>query len=77
MGGGLTSQADRISGRQLEILRRLANGEKRDVIAVELGISVNTFDTYRNRLYRRLGAHTAAQALANFLRSRQPELSLF
>lgn len=72
----MTSTADRIKGQQLEILRRLADGEKRDSIAASLGIERGTLNTYCQRLYARLGAHTAAQALANYLRSRQPELPL-
>lgn len=72
----MNSAADKIKGRQLEILRRLSHGEKQSAIAADLGIAIGTLDCYRNRLYRRLGARNAAQALANYLRSRQPELPL-
>lgn len=70
----MQSQADMIKGRQLEILKRISEGEKVSAIAADLGISVHTVGHYKRRLYARLGAHTAAQALANFLRCRKPEL---
>lgn len=73
----MKSQADKIQGRQLEILTRLADGEKRDSIAASLGIARSTLNSYTDRLYSRLGAHTAAQALAIYLRSKQPDLPLF
>ncbi len=73
----MKSQSDKIKGRQLEILTRLADGEKRDSIAYSLGIKRSTLNSYTDRLYARLGAHTAAQALARYLRSKQPELPLF
>lgn len=73
----MTSAADKIKGRQLEILQRLANGDKRAVIASDLGIAPDTLNQYCKRLYARLGAHTAAQALAVYLRQRHPTLALF
>ena len=69
--------ADKIQGRQREILQRLANGEKRSAIAADLEISIDTLNSYVKRLYARLGAHTAAQALNNFLRSKLSQPSLF
>lgn len=72
----MKSAADKIKGRQLEILERMAQGEKREAIASDLGISMGTMNQYCSRLYLRLAVHTPAQALFKFLRLRNPELSL-
>jgi DNA-binding NarL/FixJ family response regulator len=73
----VTSAADKIEGRQREILERLARGDKRDTIASDLKIARGTLDTYVSRLYIRLDAHTPAQALNNFIRLQHPKLALF
>ena len=67
-----------LSPQQLRILQRLANGEKRAVIASEMNLALGTVNDYIDRIYKRLDAHTPAQALSTYLRLRgqQPDLAL-
>lgn len=72
----MTSAADNITGRQLEVLYRIAQGKKTEVIADELKISVNTVLQYRKRLFTRLGVNTGAQAYAVFVQLKHPTLKI-
>ncbi|SDL57713.1 helix-turn-helix transcriptional regulator [Microbacterium azadirachtae] len=49
---------------ELEVLTRLARGMKRPDIARELFRSINTVKTHQRSLYRKLGASSAAEAVA-------------
>ncbi|OZB88537.1 MAG: hypothetical protein B7X41_07575 [Microbacterium sp. 14-71-5] len=49
---------------ELEVLTRLARGMKRPDIARDLFRSVNTVKTHQRSLYRKLGASSAAEAVA-------------
>jgi DNA-binding NarL/FixJ family response regulator len=44
-----------LSGRELDVLVRLAKGESVSSIAVELSLSVKTISTYRTRVLEKLG----------------------
>ncbi len=62
----LVSELPRIqrpSQREREVLQALATQQSVQAIADELGISVNTAKTQIQRLYRKLGAHTRAEAV--------------
>jgi LuxR family maltose regulon positive regulatory protein len=52
-----------ITTREVEILRRLAAGGSKATIAAELGVSIHTISTHVRKLYIKLDAHTAAQAV--------------
>ncbi|VGO13440.1 Transcriptional regulatory protein DegU [Pontiella desulfatans] len=68
-GGNETSQSDEfstLSGREMEVLSRLARGRLCKEIADELDISVNTVNTYLRRIYEKLQVHSRAEAVAKF-----------
>lgn len=54
----------RLTGRQLEILTWIAQGRSMPQIAAEMHLSVDTVRNHRRSLYARLGAHSAAEAVA-------------
>ncbi len=67
----LVSELPRIqtpSQREFEVLRALASDRSVQSIADELGVSVNTAKTQIQRLYRKLGAHTRADAVRAAIR---------
>jgi DNA-binding NarL/FixJ family response regulator len=51
-----------LSKREEEVLNLLAQGYLCKEISAELGISDNTVDTYRRRIYEKLHVHSRAQA---------------
>ncbi len=51
---------ERLSDRELEVLRRLAAGRTVSDIADDLSLSVSTVSTYRSRLVDKLGVRTIA-----------------
>ncbi len=52
-----------MSGREIEVLRRLARGMVYKQIAVELGLSTSTVRTHLHNVYGKLGAMDRAQAV--------------
>jgi DNA-binding NarL/FixJ family response regulator len=48
-------EQDKLSEREREVLRRLAQGQRTQDIARDLGISVKTVETHRSRLMLKLG----------------------
>lgn len=59
-GGGvdvLQRRCPGLTARELQICERLLRGWTYDGIASDLGLSVPTVKTYRNRAFRRLGIH--------------------
>jgi putative nucleotidyltransferase with HDIG domain len=52
-----------MSGRELEVVRRLARGMVYKQIAGELGLSTSTIRTHLHNIYRKLGARDRAQAV--------------
>ncbi len=48
-------EQDKLSEREREVLRRLAQGQRAKDIARDLGISVKTVETHRSRLMLKLG----------------------
>ena len=58
------SDGDRLTARQLEILRLLASGQGADQVAAHLGISRHTLRTHLHNIMARLGAHSRLELLA-------------
>jgi len=52
---------DSLSNREIQILRRLAQGQTNREIAADCHISVKTVDTYRGRLLRKLNLRNNAE----------------
>jgi len=50
----------RLSGRESQVLREIATGFTTKAIASKFGVSVKTIQTYRARIYEKLGLHTRA-----------------
>ena len=50
----------RLSGRESQVLREIAIGFTTQAIASKFGVSVKTIQTYRARIYEKLGLHTRA-----------------
>jgi DNA-binding CsgD family transcriptional regulator len=58
------SNPAKLTPRQMECLRRIAEGETTQEIAVALGLSRHTVDHYVGAACDRLNARTRAQAVA-------------
>lgn len=56
------------SERELEILKAIARGENTDEISRGMGISSNTVEYYRKRLFRKLGASNMADMIVRAIR---------
>ena len=52
-----------LSGREVEVLRRLAEGKVYKQIALELHLSTSTVRTHLHNIYGKLGAVDRAQAV--------------
>jgi DNA-binding CsgD family transcriptional regulator len=52
-----------LTGRETEIIKRIAQGMGSKQIAVEMGISAKTVAAHRYNLMRKLGAHNVADVL--------------
>ena len=63
-------QENQLSGRELEVLRSIAQGKTTKEVALELKLSARTVETYRVRLKRKLNARNVAELL-NHARKRQ------
>ncbi len=60
-GSKVRSPLDSLSNREIQILRRLAQGQTNREIAEDYHISVKTVDTYRSRLLRKLNLRNNAE----------------
>ncbi len=58
----------RLTGREREVLRLLADGLGPTEIGAQLGISPKTVATHVEHIYEKLGVHTRAQAVASAFR---------
>jgi len=54
---------ERLSNRELDVLRRLAEGRTVSEIGGDLSLSVKTISTYRTRLLEKLGARTTGELI--------------
>lgn len=53
-----------LSARELAVFRAMSRGLGASAIAVELGISVKTFESYRDRIKQKLGARSSSELFA-------------
>jgi DNA-binding NarL/FixJ family response regulator len=60
----------RLSPRELAVLQRLVAGDSYKQAASELALSVDTVRGYIKSLYRKLGVHNVAGAVARAFRER-------
>jgi DNA-binding NarL/FixJ family response regulator len=58
--GGVSSGLNRLTPRQREVLRQIAEGKTTKAIARDLGVSVKTVETHRTQLMDRLDIHEIA-----------------
>jgi DNA-binding CsgD family transcriptional regulator len=63
-GEGEDTLFEPLSERELEVLTLLASGRSNSEIARDLFVSVGTVKTHTNNIYRKLGVHNRAAALA-------------
>lgn len=61
---GAAALAIRLSQREREVMRALADGRPSKVIAWQLGVSVRTIDMHRSNILTKLGARNASQAVS-------------
>ncbi len=59
-GEEVTNALERLSPREREVLRYIAEGSSNKEIAGALGISVRTVETHRDSLMKKLGIHSVA-----------------
>ena len=58
-----TPSSELLSGRELQVLRLLAQGDSNKQIALRLDLSVRTIETYRARLMRKLDLHSMGELI--------------
>ena len=63
---------ERLSDRELDVLRLLARGQGYKEIAAELNVSFHTVHTLVRRIYEKLHVHTRREAVARFHQANQP-----
>ena len=74
--GSVKGAADRLSGREREVLRLLALGHTNQEVAAALFVSVRTAETHRGRIVAKLGLKTRAQLVRYALDSGTLDLEL-
>jgi DNA-binding CsgD family transcriptional regulator len=62
----LQAQAPALTARELDVCARLLTGMTQEGIATDLGLSLPTVKTYRNRAFARLGIHFKSELFALF-----------
>ena len=65
--------ADLLTPREIEVLNAMSQGASNKVIARQLGISLHTVKFYVEAVFRKLDAHSRAEAVAKGLRRQQAE----
>ncbi|UUX94523.1 LuxR C-terminal-related transcriptional regulator [Aquabacterium sp. J223] len=63
----LQALAPGMTARELDVCERLLQGMTQEGTAVDLGLSLSTVKTYRNRAFGRLGIHFRSQLFARLL----------
>ena len=66
--GGRRGRASRITPRELEIIRCIAEGMTSKAVAAKLGTSVKTVETHRQNIFRKLELGNAAQLVRYAIR---------
>jgi len=72
-GDGEQHLHERLSDREIEVLRMIGAGKTISQIADELGLSVTTVSTYRARLLEKMGLTTNAELMRYALNNRLTE----
>lgn len=62
-----------LTARELDVCERLLRGMTQEGVAADLGLSLPTVKTYRNRAFARLGIHFRSELSALLLRPRRPD----
>ena len=57
-----------LTEREVEVLERIARGQRVKEVAADLGLGASTVQTYLRRIYEKLQVHSQAEAVARFLR---------
>lgn len=70
VSNGKKSARATLSRRELEVLKALAHGYTNNELAKVLKVSVKTVETYRLRIYKKLGLHNRADIVAYALTHR-------
>ena len=65
--------ADLLTPREIEVLAAMSDGASNKVIARQLGISLHTVKFYVEAVFRKLDAHSRAEAVAKGLRRKRIE----
>jgi DNA-binding CsgD family transcriptional regulator len=65
--------ADLLTPREIEVLTAMSDGASNKVIARQLGISLHTVKFYVEAVFRKLEAHSRAEAVAKGLRRQRTE----
>jgi DNA-binding NarL/FixJ family response regulator len=65
--------ADLLTPREIEVLTAMGQGASNKMIARQLGISLHTVKFYVEAVFRKLEAHSRAEAVAKGLRRQQAE----
>ncbi len=65
--------ADLLTPREIEVLTAMSDGASNKVIARQLGISLHTVKFYVEAVFRKLDAHSRAEAVAKGLRRQRVE----
>ena len=65
--------ADLLTPREIEVLGAMGQGASNKLIARQLGISLHTVKFYVEAVFRKLEAHSRAEAVAKGLRRQQAE----
>lgn len=66
--------ADLLTPREIEVLTAMGDGASNKVIARQLGISLHTVKFYVEAVFRKLEAHSRAEAVAKGLRRQRSEI---
>lgn len=66
-------ELERLSDRELDVLRLLARGLVKKEIATELDVTFNTVHTLVRRIYEKLQVHTRREAVARFREATGPK----
>ncbi|WP_342761260.1 response regulator transcription factor [Glycomyces sambucus] len=61
---------NRLTPREVQVLRAMSDGKSNAQIATELFLSIDTVKCHAKRLFRKLGVHDRAHAVAEAFRSR-------
>jgi DNA-binding NarL/FixJ family response regulator len=61
--GGLREIAEKLSGRERQVLEMLGSGLSMEQIATRLGVSIKTIETYRCRIKQKLGIENRTRLL--------------